>query len=106
MRALVQVAQARVAERGHRLAALQGGHLVQGDPAAQGGREHAAGTGPDDQVDVADRDRQTLLDGVQGPGHPGRAHHPAGPEHQPGARTGAVCGGLPPEVPDPAALGS
>jgi hypothetical protein len=45
-----------------------------------------------------------VLHGVQGPGHPGRAHHPAGPEHHRGTRTGQGSGGLPPEAPDTAAL--
>ena len=103
MRALVQVAQAGLAERGHRLAALQGGYLVQGDSAAQGGREHAARAGADDQVNVADRDGQALLHGMQGAGHPGGAHHPAGPEHHPGTRTGPGPGGLTPAAPHPAA---
>ena len=104
MRPLVQVTQAGVAERGHRLTALQGGHLVQGHPATQGGCEHAAGAGADDQVDVADWDGQVLLHGVQRPGHPGRAHHPAGSEYHRDARTGPRSGGLPPAAPDPGAL--
>ena len=94
-RPLVQVAHARVAQDGHRVAALQGGHLVQGDAAAQRGRQHAARAGADDQVDVAERFRQAFLHRVQGPGHPGRPHHPARAEHQ--AR--------PPPGPPPAGLG-
>ena len=85
-RAVVQVAQARLAERGHGLAALQGGELVQGEAAAQRGREHAAGAGADDHVNVAERDGQVPLHRVQGPGHPGGPDHAAGPEHQTDAR--------------------
>ena len=103
-RSLVQVEHARLAERGHRVAALQGGHLVQGHAAAQGGGQHAARAGPDDHVDVTDRDVQALLHGVQGPGHPGRAHHPAGPEHQAGARPPRRGTGSLPGTPDAAAF--
>ena len=104
-RPVVQVAHARVAERGRGLAALQGGYLVQGDAAAQGGREDAARAGADDQVDVAERHGQPLLHDVQGPGHPGRPHHPAGAEHQAGPSPacrlrapGSVCRQAPPST--------
>ena len=80
---LVQVAHPRLAQPVDLVTALQRDHLVQADPAAQRRRQHAARAGAHDQIDIVDRHRQPVLNGLQRTRHPGRPDHTACPQHQP-----------------------
>ena len=72
----------RFAQDPRGLPALPGHQFAELSPAAQSRGQHAARAGPDDDVDVAGRARQPVLQAGQRARHPGRAEHAARPEHQ------------------------
>ena len=57
-------------------------HFLDRSAAAQGGGQHAACAGPDDEVNVGGVDWESVLQAGQRAGHPGRAEHAARAEHQ------------------------